>query len=114
MNIESYSYGQMTIDGQIYRKDLIVFRDRIIPDWWRKEGHLLSIEDLSEVIEAQPQTLIIGTGDSGFMRVPLTVKLALKEKNIELITKDTHRSAQLFNQQSQMGKNVVGAFHLTC
>lgn len=74
----------------------------------------MSTEDLSKVIETLSQILIIGTGDSGFMRVPLTVKLALKEKNIKLIAKDTHRSAQLFNEHSQMGKNVVGAFHLTC
>lgn len=114
MRIDAYLYGSMTVDGKVYKKDLIIFPDRIKPDWWRKEGHLLSVEDLIEVIQAKPQVLIVGTGDSGFMHVPLTTKLGLKEKNIELIAKDTDKAAQLFNEQMQMGKNVVGAFHLTC
>ncbi len=114
MKIESYTYGQMTIDGQLYKKDLIIFPDRIIPDWWRKEGHLLSMEDLGEVIEAKPEVLIVGTGDSGFMHVPLSTELDLKDKNVEVIVKKTDKAVQLFNEQILMGKNVAGAFHLTC
>jgi len=33
--IESYSFGQMVIDGQEYTSDLIIFPDRINSSWWR-------------------------------------------------------------------------------
>lgn len=114
MKINAYTYGLMTVDTKIYLKDLIIFPRKIKPNWWRKEGHVLNIDDLTEVIESKPEVLIVGTGDSGFMQVPIATKSALKEKNIEVIAKDTHQAVQLFNEQIQMGKNVVGAFHLTC
>jgi len=114
MRIETYSYGRMTIGGKIYQKDLIIFPDRIIPAWWRREGHCLNLEDLADVLKVNPELIIVGKGSSGFMKVPLAVKLALKEKGIEVIDKNTDRAAEVFNEQSQMGKKVVGVFHLTC
>lgn len=114
MKIESYSYGRMTIDGKIYQKDLIVLADRIIPNWWRREGHCLNLEDLEDAIKANPELIIVGKGLSGFMKVPLTVKSALREKGIEVIDKNTGGAVEIFNQQSQMGKNIAGVFHLTC
>lgn len=114
MKIDDYAYGVMVIDGKAYSRDLIIFPDRIKPDWWRKEGHSLSLEDLVEVIEEKPKVLIIGTGDAGFMRVPLATKLFLKEKDIELIVTDTPEAVQVFNKQIQLGRKVAAAFHLTC
>lgn len=112
--IDAYAYGSMTIDGKVYKKDLIIFPGRIESDWWRKKGHILSMDDLAEVIEARPELLIVGTGDSGVMRVPLAVEQGLKNENIELIAEDTHKAARLFNEQARMGRSVAGAFHLTC
>lgn len=114
MTIESYSYGLMSIDGKTYDKDLIIFPDRILPNWWRKEGHTLNIEDLGDVLRAKPKMLIIGKGSSGFMKVPLLTKLRLQEEDIEVIEKNTARAVEFFNEQVQLGRNVAAAFHLTC
>jgi hypothetical protein len=93
---------------------LIVYPDKIKPGWWRRDGHSLSIEDLKEAIKLKPEMLIIGTGSAGFMRVPLATKLSLKEQGIGLIEKDTAAAARVFNEQLDLGRDVVGAFHLTC
>lgn len=114
MHIEVYSYGKMVIDGKTYTKDLIIFPQKIKPDWWRKEGHSLAVEDLEEVIHHKPEVLVVGKGDSGFMQVPQETKSALKGKGIEVITSDTHKAVKIFNIQAAQNKNVVGAFHLTC
>ena len=34
--IESYSFGEVVIDGKRYRSDVIVFPDRVKPNWWRE------------------------------------------------------------------------------
>ena len=114
MYIESYSFGLMTIDGKIYGKDLIVFNERIIPNWWRKSGHALSIDDLDEVLKYKPDILVVGTGASGMMQVPEITKKGLKNKNISIIEEDTGVAYQTFNNYIEEGRRVAGAFHLTC
>lgn len=114
MQIDSYSFGSMVVDGKQYSEDLIIFPDRVRPHWWRKEGHSLSIEDLDEVIDYKPELLIVGKGASGCMSIPTLTRNVLKDKQIEIIDKNTDEASQIFNEQIKKGKKVVGAFHLTC
>ena len=58
MVIESYCFGEMVVNGVRYDKDLIVCPDNVRDNWWRKEGHRVSLEDIRELLEAvQPDTL---------------------------------------------------------
>lgn len=114
MKINSYTFGSMTVDGKLYQKDLILFPDEIESNWWRKEGHTLLIEDLKEVIDYKPDILIVGTGASGVMQIPIDTRTALKKYGIKLIDENTYQASQFFNQSIEKGEKVVGAFHLTC
>jgi len=114
MRIDSYSFGVMKVGGSEYRGDLIVFPDKVRSNWWRKEGHSLAIEDLDDVLEFKPEVLVIGKGASGLMDVPASTKKALQKEGIEVIAENTGRAWNIFNEQLEKGKKVVGAFHLTC
>lgn len=114
MKIEGYSFGLMRVDGREFNQDLIVFPERIVSGWWRKEGHTLLLEDLGEVIEYKPEVLVVGRGASGVMEIPESTQKALKEKNIELVEGTTTQAYKIFNEYITQGKRVVGAFHLTC
>ena len=114
MQIESCSFGSMVIEGNEYRKDLIIFADKVLPDWRRKQGHRLSIDDLEEVLCRKPEFLIVGRGAYGAMEIPGDTRTALKQENIMLIEGETGRVFKIFNEYAQEGKNVAGAFHLTC
>lgn len=70
MKIDDYDFGRIVIDGKTYTSDVIVYPERLDTSWWRKEGHLLQPEDITGVLDAEPEVLIIGTGYSGCMRVP--------------------------------------------
>ncbi len=111
--IESYDFGQITIKGRRYNRDVIILPDIVKDNWWRREGHKLSLEDLEDVFEAEPEVLVIGTGYSGLMKVPQDVQDYVKSKNIELVVENTRRACQTYNRLSQF-KKVVAAFHLTC
>jgi len=111
--IESYDFGQITINGRRYRRDVIIFPGSVKDGWWRREGHRLSLEDLKDVFEAEPEMLVIGTGYSGLMRVPRDVKDCVKSKNIELVVENTRQACQTYNRLCQSRK-VIAAFHLTC
>ncbi len=113
--IESYRFGSMTVNGQDYENDLILFPERVSPGWWRREGHSLLPEDLEEVIRYNPRTLIVGTGHSDRMDVPLSTRKFLEEKGIELLALPTARAVKEFNRMVEEGRDdLAGAFHLTC
>ena len=57
--IESYKFGEIIINGKKYNSDLIILKDRIYDNWWRKEGHNLCIDDIKKIIDKKPDILII-------------------------------------------------------
>ena len=49
MFVDDYSFGRIVINGKTYRNDVIVSKDWIKPNWWRKEGHSVCLEDIKDV-----------------------------------------------------------------
>lgn len=115
MKIDNYKFGRITIDGNDFTNDVIIFPHQVKSNWWRKEGHNLYLEDLEEVVNEKPEILIIGKGAYGRMQVRKKVKEKLKEKGInEVIDLETAEACEKFNNLVNTGKNVVAALHLTC
>ena len=83
--IESYDFGRIVIDGRKFGSDVIIFPDRIDGNWWRKEGHTLSVDDVKEIVEAKPEVLVVATGYSGLMKVHPETEQYLRSSGIELI-----------------------------
>ncbi|MFX1562485.1 MAG: MTH938/NDUFAF3 family protein, partial [Promethearchaeota archaeon] len=69
MNIEDYRFGRIVINGQIYNSDLILLPDRLSTNWRRQSGHELHVEDIKEVLAANPELLIVGTGYYGALKI---------------------------------------------
>jgi hypothetical protein len=113
MHIDDYTFGRIVINNKTYTSDIIVYPDRVDPSWWRKEGHYLQEIDLSEILNAHPDILIIGTGNSGVMQVPESIKIFLESKGITLYADKTGKAVEMYNNQTG-DKKIVGAFHLTC
>ncbi|MDI6699119.1 MAG: MTH938/NDUFAF3 family protein [Candidatus Saccharicenans sp.] len=113
MIIENYSFGRMVIGGKSYTADLIIIGDEIFPNWWRREGHSLCLEDLGPVLAARPEVLVIGTGAYGAMDVPYETERFLEERGIEVIWKPTAEAVEIFNRLTGR-KKAAAAFHLTC
>jgi len=113
MIIDSYGFGSITVDGKTCCSDVTIFPDRIDSDWRRKSGHLMSEEDIVEILEYGPEMLIIGTGKSGLMKVDSKVVERLDSLGIEYIIKKTDDAVMEYNKLEEKDK-VVCAFHLTC
>ena len=52
--IENYSPGRVVIDGVELNRDVIVLPNRVLRNWWRRDGHSLVIEDLDDVLDELP------------------------------------------------------------
>lgn len=116
MKITGYRFGSISIDGRDFNKDLKIIKGTIFPEWWRKQGHLLQLDDIADVMAAKPHTLIVGTGASGLMKIAPGLKEALAEEGIRLETLPSELAVQRFNELVDMEglDRVALAIHLTC
>jgi hypothetical protein len=114
MQITHYTFGKITIDGKTYRSDVIITSNNVKDNWWRKEGHNLAIADLDNILDANPEVVIIGSGYYGRMQVPEVTREFLKEKGIQVEVVPTSDAVEKFNQLQQECARIVAVLHLTC
>jgi hypothetical protein len=114
MRIEDCRFGRVVIDGKPYTRDVILFPDRVIENWWRKEGHSLDVDDLPEVFDWKPAVFVMGCGQHGALTVPQATARALSEAGIELVTLSTPGACSELNRFFAEGADAAGGLHLTC
>lgn len=115
MHIDSYQFGEIVIDGKRYTGDVIVYPDHVQGNWWRKEGHELCLDDIREVLENKPETIIVGTGAANCMRVLPETEKYIRSQGIKLTALPTEKAVKTYNQLITEGeKNIVACLHLTC
>lgn len=112
--IEHYRFGSMTIDGRQYQSDLKIVEGKVVPDWWRREGHWADVTDVQDILDARPDVLVVGMGSPGRMNVAEELRQVLAERGIRLIEEPTDEAVHSFNRLWEAGRKVAGAFHLTC
>ncbi|MGC8720085.1 MAG: Mth938-like domain-containing protein [Thermodesulforhabdaceae bacterium] len=112
--IDKYSFGSITIQGDVYKADLKIIDGKVMPNWWRKEGHRLRVEDIQDILDSAPEELVIGTGFFGMMKVGDDLKELIRGKGIKLVVERTGKAVAVFNEAHRNGRRVAAAFHLTC
>lgn len=112
--IEKYTSGHITVNNKTYHQDLKIIHGQVVDNWWRKTGHHVDVDDMKDVLSASPDIIVIGTGYAANMRVSKDLTSETRKRDIKLIAEDTYKAVQDFNDLFSKGKNVSGAFHLTC
>ncbi len=112
--IENYSFGSMTISGKRYTSDLKIINGQIFPDWWRKKGHSVTVDEVTDILNAKPDYLIIGSGKFGLMKISDQLRGHLSGCGIQIIVERSKIAMKTFNQLYTDGKSVAGGFHLSC
>jgi hypothetical protein len=110
--LEDYSFGRITVDGEEHTRDLIVLPDRVVPDWWRREGHSLALEDFHEVQDELPERLVLGCGAHGQLRPPRAVLEELRRRGVEVEALPTAEAVHRYGESDE--RRTAAALHLTC
>jgi hypothetical protein len=114
MKIQSYRFGYIQIDGKDYRNDVKLIGKRVIPDWWRTQGHFVEMRDVQDLLNAGAEICIFGTGAYGSMRVSEAVQSEFQNRGIRVLMQKTESACALYSRLVQDGKKVVAGFHLSC
>jgi hypothetical protein len=110
--VEGYRFGRIVVDGEEHIRDVIILPDRVLGNWWRKEGHALVQADLATVLDELPERLIVGTGASGQMRPDPGTLEALRRRGIDVEVARTDEAVRLFADADPA--TTAAALHLTC
>lgn len=112
--IENYAFGRIVVAGTVYSNDIKIVQGKVIPDWWRRRGHLVEPADVEDILAARPDALVIGKGKPGLMKVSVRLRDLLDESGIRLIEKKTTKAIDIFNGLLKQGDNVAAGFHISC
>jgi hypothetical protein len=110
--IEGYRFGRVLVDGEEQTKDVIVLPERVLSNWWRKDGHGLVLADLDEVLEELPPHLIVGTGAYGQLRPDPRTLDELRDRGVEVEALPTEDAVQRYSELDPT--RTAAALHLTC
>jgi hypothetical protein len=113
--IESYTPGHVVVDGVELTRDVIVLPDRMLPNWWRRNGHSLVIEDLEDVLDELPERLILGCGYASRLDPDPSVIEALAKRGVTVEALPTDDAVGRFQElEARDPAAVAAALHLTC
>ena len=112
--ITDYSFGRIVANGQTCNSDIKIVQGTLVPDWWRKSGHTVEVEDVQDALATELEILVIGQGQPGYMRIADSLRQHLSEKNIKLIEEPTAKAIETFNRLVKEGRRVAGGFHVGC
>jgi len=119
--IEEYKFGFIRINGKDYDYDVEVrWSDEVLP-FIMKERHKIDVEEVEKAVDQKPDTIIIGTGESGLAEVTEKAREEIIRKGIKLIIDKTEEAVKTFNvlkeeseEEEGIKEKVIGLFHLTC
>lgn len=113
--LTDYSFGHIHVDGVEHTKDVIVLPDRVVSNWWRRDGHSLVMEDLGEVLDELPERLVVGCGADGRLDPDPGVATALARRGVRMEALPTAEAVERYSElEAANPAAVAAALHLTC
>jgi len=108
-------FGTLVADGREFHTDVLITPGGVKEHWWRREGHVLHLEDLGALLDGHPGRLVVGTGAYGRMRPAAGLEQELAARGVSVEVLPTAAAVDRINELLRLGAvGWVGALHLTC
>jgi uncharacterized protein len=109
--INAYIPGQITINQQIYRANLIITPTKLITDWEPMTALAITAAQVAELAAMQPEVAIIGTGET-LVHLHPAVLAPLSNQGIGVEVMITRSACYTYNILLGEGRRVIAALLL--
>ncbi len=116
--IESTTFGSITIDGHQIHNDVIVRLSGAVKKRKKKlskkvygSSHTISLDEIKHVYQEGADLLIIGTGQYDNVRLSDEARKYLRKRGCKTRLLSTPEAIRVWNKA---GGQVIGLFHVTC
>jgi len=96
LTIRSVSDGRICIGENSYDHSIALTASTIIGEWSKTAVHELNESDFDELLDADPEVIIVGTGEINIFP-PRELVFAMARRGIGLEVMDTTAAARTFN-----------------
>ena len=116
--IDGTSFGAITIGGETYERDVLIRLGGAVKKRKKKlskavsgTSHVLSLDEARHVYQKGAEQLIIGSGQSGLLRLSDKAAGYLRGKGCKVELLPTSQAVEAWNVAQGA---VIGLFHVTC
>lgn len=112
VKIDFTKFGEISINGKIYYSDMLVCWDGRIE--FRAKKHVFDMDDFVALLKMKPDIIVIGTGQTGVVKISDEVVQVAEDKKIKLYVDPSPKAVDMFNGLIAQGKKAVALIHTTC
>jgi hypothetical protein len=116
--VENFSFGSIVIGGRKYGRDILMLPDGVVKQrkggFWKFGSHVFKKEEIDELIIANPDVVVLGTGTNAKAKLASDAELLIKEANVELMAVPSREAVDKLNRFVEEGKRVSALIHITC
>ena len=116
--IDNTSFGNITIDGETFQHDIlirlngeVIKRKKKLSKKYFQTSHIISIEEAEYIYEEGAEKLLIGSGQTGMLRLSDDAAEFFNKKNCLVEFFPTGKAIEKWNEEKN---KVIGLFHITC
>jgi len=120
MKIDSTEFGSITINGTTYVHDIlirlsgeVVKRKNKLSKKYYGTSHIMSLEEAEFVYEKGCDTLVLGAGQYGNVKLSPGAAEFFEHHRCRVILQPTSDAIETYNKSRGKGK-TIGLFHVTC
>ncbi|MGD8306737.1 MAG: MTH938/NDUFAF3 family protein [Ignavibacteria bacterium] len=116
--IDKTSFGSITINGETFEHDILIRlnggitkRKKKLSKKYYNTSHKISAEEAEYIHEKGVSKLLIGSGQTGMVKLSEEAAALFNEKNCVVEILPTGKAIEKWNEEEG---SVIGLFHLTC
>ncbi|NIM94961.1 MAG: adenylate kinase [Anaerolineales bacterium] len=116
--ITKFKFGSIQVDGKKYTYDIIIRLDGSVQKRKKKlskekygTSHKLSRKEMKFVYEKGASSIVIGSGQSGNVKLSRKARKYLQERDCEVLIAPSQEAVLLWNNA---GPGTIALFHITC